>query len=237
MRSFLYTASAFLATATAVLATPISLGKYVGCDVSKVTIPDALLVDATNTSNKLLPPAVDERLMRVALGYGTQNYSCSSGTVVPNGAKATLYDISCVVSNNPGLEPYLSPVVLQAGPNSLMTMSALAANFLGQQYTFGVHYFRTNFATPYFEFTDKKKFYGSVANKIPAPAGSDPGKAPDNFGAVPSLRLAFVPNMGSTYTTVYRLRTAGGQAPSGPCAWTGQRTIQYAAQYYFYEQV
>ncbi|KAK6360047.1 hypothetical protein TWF696_001166 [Orbilia brochopaga] len=233
MRSFLYTASAFLAAATAVLASPTPIGRYVGCDCGRVTLSPEILVDSSNASNALPPPPQGQLLKRVVVGYGTQNYSCSNGQVVPNGAKAVLYDVSCPVSSNSGIEKYLAPVALHTDPNFQSTFVKLCSSILQAQANVGVHDFQGDFATPVFHFSDKKsKFCGAVANKIPAPPGSDSGKKPDNHGAVPWLRLTSKPGMGSTYSTVYRLYTAGGQTPPGPC--NGPQVIPYAAMYYFY---
>ncbi|KAJ6260813.1 hypothetical protein Dda_5044 [Drechslerella dactyloides] len=236
MRSLLSVVSALLAASTVVVASPSPLGKYINCDCSGITIPSELLIDYKNASNTLAPPAADERLMRVALGIGSQNYSCADGKPVANGALAQLFDISCLLTSSPELGNYFSPVALHTSPSFQSTLVKMFANFLSTQYSCGVHYFKGNFATPYFEFTDRKsKFCGSAAGKISASQNSDMGKAPYNFGAVPSLRLAANADMGSTYSTVYRLHTAGGQPPA-TCDWTGQKQIPYTAQYYFYEK-
>ncbi|EWC48024.1 hypothetical protein DRE_02603 [Drechslerella stenobrocha 248] len=232
MHSWLPTVTALLAAAAAI-ASPVP--KFVGCDISKLSIPPALFADPNNASNVLAAPTRREKLMKVVVGYGTQNYTCTNGAAVANGAVATLYDISCFTSNS-GLSDLLAPLAVQAEPTFQSTCVKAFSTLMGAQFSVGIHYFKGDFTTPAFEFTDRTKFYGGVAGRVPAPLNANKGKAPLNFGAVPSLRLAEKPGMGSTYSSVYRLSTAGG-SPSPTCTEGKKFTIPYAAQYWFYKTV
>ncbi|KAF3912475.1 hypothetical protein ABW20_dc0104648 [Dactylellina cionopaga] len=217
---------------TAVLATPVPMG-FTGCDISNVKFDSALLLDPKNATNLLVGPASNEKLSRIVLGYGSQNYSCIAGVPTANGAVATLYDISCPVIDNVDFANLLTALFVQMNPNAQSNAIKMAANVFNTQFTVGFHYFKGDFATPAFEFSDQKKFFGAVAGKVSPIVGSDMGKKPDAYGAVPSLRLSARPGMGSSYSTIYRLHTAGGAAPT-TCNWSGQKQIPYAAQYWVY---
>ncbi|KAF3932484.1 hypothetical protein ABW19_dt0207410 [Dactylella cylindrospora] len=222
-----------LVGATTVLAAPTS--KYTKCDVSGVKLDSSWLVDSNNTANALTAPLGTEKLGKLVIGVGSQNYSCENGVPVANGAVAVLYDISCAASTDIDFANTLTRLAVHTPPDAQAQGLRVFQTMIGAQFTTGFHFFKGDFATPAFEFLDKTRFYGKVDGKVPALAGSDAGKKPDAYGAVPSLRLVSKPGMGSTYTSVYRLHTAGGIAPT-KCDWTGQYQIPYAAQYWLYKQ-
>ncbi|RVD81429.1 uncharacterized protein DFL_009293 [Arthrobotrys flagrans] len=233
MRFTLASVATILVGAVAVLAAPTP--KYTGCSLSSVQIPKEAFVDPTNSSNTLAYPAANEKLAKIVLGYGSQNYSCVNGVATSNGAVATLYDLSCAFAVSPEWADVVTRGAVQMDPTAQFAGLQMLKNMLNAQFISGVHYFKGDFATPTFEFTDKTKLISGLAGKIPALPGSDTGKRPDNFGAVPSLRLVAKQGMGSTYSTIYRLHTAGGSPPLGKCLWQGQRQIPYAAQYWVYK--
>ncbi|KAK6338538.1 hypothetical protein TWF730_002601 [Orbilia blumenaviensis] len=233
MRFTLATVATALIGAVAVLAAPAP--KYTGCSLSSIQIPKEVLVDPTNSSNILAAPAANEKLFKIVLGYGSQNYSCVNGVATPNGAVATLYDLSCAFAVSPEWADVLTRGAVQMDPTAQLAGIQMLKNMFNAQFIAGVHYFKGDFATPLFEFTDKAKFIGGVGGKIPALLGSDTGKRPDNYGAVPSLKLVPKQGMGSTVSTIYRLHTAGGSPPPGTCNWQGQKQIPYAAQYWVYK--
>lgn len=233
MRFTIASVATVLVGAVAVLAAPTP--KYTGCSLSSVEIPKEAFTDPSNSTNTLPYPAANEKLAKIVLGYGSQNYSCVNGVATPNGAVATLYDLSCAFAVSPEWADVLTRGAVQMDPTAQLAGIQMLKNMFNAQFIAGVHFFKGDFATPAFEFTDRGKFIGGVGGKIPALSGSDAGKRPDNFGAVPSLRLVPKQGMGSTYSTIYRLHTAGGSPPPGACSWQGQRQIPYAAQYWVYK--
>ncbi|KAK6526558.1 hypothetical protein TWF694_005140 [Orbilia ellipsospora] len=229
--------TAAIAGVSAVLAAPL-MGGVTGCDVSTLSIAP-YLKSANASLTPLDPPAPTDKLLTIVLGIGSQNYSCSAGVPVPNGAYAPLYDVSCLIKNDPSVAQYLTGLMVHVPPNVQTGAMALVQNFINAQITAGLHYFKGDFATPAFELTvasEKKqeKFYGAVFQKLAAPSGADTGKAPLNYGAVPYLKLMPKAGMGSTLSTIYRVDTAGGMQPT-TCDWTGQKQIPYSALYYIYK--
>ncbi|KAA8644097.1 uncharacterized protein ATNIH1004_008295 [Aspergillus tanneri] len=93
--------------------------------VSNCTVVDAK-IPLEKTTSSLPPPSPSLHLKFVALGRGTQNYTCSSSDVtmtpVAVGAVATLFDASCILKSNPEL--------LHQLPASFQTVPLNAMNFL-----------------------------------------------------------------------------------------------------------
>ena len=119
-----------------------------------------------------LPPK-GSRLVAVVLGIGTQNYTCSSphATPTPNGAIATLYDISCPVATVPRAAHYLSALAMEPGVHSGYPV----ASSMGYQ-KIGTHYFVPDGAV--FEFNSNRKpfkFVGGRLENILAPSSSVKG--------------------------------------------------------------
>ncbi|EGX44636.1 hypothetical protein TWF173_005154 [Orbilia oligospora] len=232
MRFTIASLATVLVGAVAVLAAPTP--RYTGCKLSGISIPSEAFVDPNNSSNTLPGVAQNEQLAKIVLGYGSQNYSCTNGVPTPHGAVATLYDLSCAFMVSPEWADVLTRGAVQMDPTAQLAGIQMLKNMFNAQFIAGVHYFKGDFATPAFEFVDKTKFIGGVGGKIPALLGSDVGKRPLNFGAVPSLKLVAKQGMGSTFSSIYRLHTAGGVAPK-TCDWAGEKQIPYAAQYWVYK--
>jgi hypothetical protein len=171
-------------------------------------------------------------LKHVAVGRGTQNYTCdtTNSTAAPAaaGAVATLFDASCVAAAYPDLLNILPKVAMQfnltAEENPRMGPSNLAIS--------GKHFF-TNNTTPFFNLdTDAKKLgeAGCAKNSsTPAPPNAPVGQKGEP--AVPWLKL--LTRIGSTgdLQEVYRLETAGGSAPATCAGMPAAFEVQYAAQY------
>jgi hypothetical protein len=107
---------------------------------------------------ELPEPSPGLSLKFIALGRGTQNYTCqdnNTATVpVSNGATATLFDASCLAAGYPDLLDDL-PAALMHVPHDAAVLGALT---LGQfsasrngSLVIGEHYFR-NSTTPFFDF-------------------------------------------------------------------------------------
>ncbi|EPS36672.1 hypothetical protein H072_9768 [Dactylellina haptotyla CBS 200.50] len=223
--------------ASAVLAAPTAFSKMTNCNVSGIKLADrkVLITDPNNSTNALPPPTTAEgKLFKIALGVGTQNFSCAAAGSDPvsNGAYAILYDFSCIFLANEDAAKTLGDLAAQMKPDALNIFMKMTQNMLNVQYPIGKHFFKGDFTTPAFEFIDGQKFYGGVAGKVPAPAGSYAGQ--NGLGAVPSLKLTPKAGMGSTITTVYRIHTAGGVGPA-KCDRPGIKQFPYSAEYWFYK--
>lgn len=171
------------------------------CDLSGVAQP----------ANTLTPPTADMQLILVALGQGTQNYTCADATSVPAaiGAVAQLFNASCALAGNPS-----------ASTESLGSIEE-------SQAAIGAHFFVDN-TTPDFDIIGLGNTEAKKAEEIASPQGS---------ANVKWLRL--VPQaQGSTSAVkeIYRLNTVGGVAPSD-CAGRAAGevvTVDYEAQYWIY---
>ncbi|KAL7272353.1 hypothetical protein RUND412_004844 [Rhizina undulata] len=209
--------------------------KVTRCDVSRVTLP-------TNSATSLTAPDSSVKLRNVALGRGTQNYTCASddSTPVAAGAAATLYDASCLAANNPTL--------LHLLPNALLALTPKIASYLYTSLNLsplvlGHHYFAPDASTPVFDISDpgSKRFVGTKLESAAAPDGASKGVVGQDYGAVDWLRLGKNYDV-KTYSTgevawgkyVYRVVTAGGKAPTTCEGREKEFEIQYAAEYWFY---
>ena len=188
-------------------------------------------------------------LYHVALGRGTQNYSCptSDPNAAPQtfGALATLYNVTCLQTpGNASIFTELftrvnsAPVPVEGNPNES-----------------GHHYFTNgnstatfNLHTPYITQNLGITFAAKIAN-VSAPATAQTGS--DGSSAVPWLKLSSigpVPKPAPPGTVdisvadqvggvkeVYRLNTAGGAAPK-TCAGLEGTSFQkqYSAEYWFW---
>ena len=184
--------------------------------------------DTPNPGTKTLPAATGT-LAALALGHGTQNYTCpSSPSATPSliGAKAKLLDISPVL-------PILLEV-FQSPDRVLAFLSRLPCDVEdGGDWTHWVfdrlpvlgHHFFNASGTPVFklenvlgELQASKEKAGDIA-------------APDGEG-VDWLKLASVSEGG--LQEVYRVDTAGGEAECEDVEGGEEVEVPYAALYWFY---
>lgn len=195
------------------------------CDLSKAVLP-------TTSVAPLPPPSAGLSLKHVAIGRGTQNYSCSTGVAtaapVAVGAIATLFNSSCIASAYPDLLASLPNLALQFDLSSTGQSTFSPANLDVS----GHHYF-SNSTTP--AFTTNFGFAPcSKNNTSSAPAGAVVGQGGVGVGAVPWLKL--VTRIGATegLSEVYRVNTAGGMAPMTCAGMPAAFEVQYAAEYWFF---
>ena len=196
--------------------------------------PLDFLSDLISGTVTLPVPSPNLCLKAIALGRGTQNYTCatSDASSVPSsiGAVATLFDASPLL-------PFLSPIdgqeILDLLPEYLLTFpsAALQSSNLPM---LGQHFF-TAPTSPIFNLMPGNIGFleGAKVGDIIAPAGSPPGPYGKGNGAVDWLALSAKPGSVDIQQG-YRVFTAGGKAPA-TCA--GQQPtieVQYAAQYWFY---
>jgi hypothetical protein len=205
--------------------------------VSAVALPKSNIQARTLTV--VLPssglPAPTGSLKYIALGLGTQNYTCAStpgsttAAPVAIGAVARLSDASDFLQDHEDFVSTLPGLVL-----GLSTVTSTdPAKVLGLPYL-GQHFF-TSTSSPEFDLTavGARLVAKKLANAA-APPGAFPG--PSNAGAVDWLQLedngAGLSFGGVSY--VYRVETAGGKAPTTCTGKTGVITVPYAAEYWYY---
>lgn len=170
------------------------------CDLSGVAQPP----------NGLAPPAADLSLVLVALGRGTQNYTCGvNTTAAPSafGAVAQLFNASCAISSNPSADT-ISLAAIEDTP------------------VVGSHYF-TDVTTPDFDVIGLGNTQAKKAEEVLAPKPS---------ADVKWLRLEAQASSTSAVKQIYRLNTVGGLAPSN-CDGRAEGeviTVAYEAQYWIY---
>ncbi|KAK2602601.1 hypothetical protein N8I77_009119 [Diaporthe amygdali] len=210
------------------------------CDVTAAVMPVASPSPLPAVSAGLV-------LKHVAIGRGTQNYTCdtTNATAAPTatGAVATLFNASCIASTYPDLLNMLPRVSLAfnltasgAYPKNLVPASTNARLAPGN-YVISGHHFFTNTTTPFFNLdTDTLKLGEIPCSKnaaVNAPADAATGQQGEK--AVPWLKLSAREGATGRLQEVYRLETAGGSAPSTCAGMPASFEVEYSAQYWFYE--
>jgi hypothetical protein len=178
------------------------------------------------------------KLVHVAVGRGTQNYSCTANATaapVALGAIATLYNASCVASTYPDLLAQLPNVALQFNLTSPDQASLSPSNLAIS----GHHYF-SNSTTPAFNLDTTAMQLGIAPcaknNSVAAPADASVGQDYTGFGAVPWLKLITRDGATGNLEEVYRLNTAGGNPPATCAGMPTTFEVQYAAEYWFWQK-
>ncbi|KAK4082168.1 uncharacterized protein Triagg1_1980 [Trichoderma aggressivum f. europaeum] len=196
------------------------------CDLSKAQMP---MVDG------LLPPSAGLTVHHVAVGRGTQNYTCDASNPdaapVAAGAVATLFNVSCIAS--------ISQDLLQKVPNMAVNFNYDAATSgpLGPM-TLPVsgHHFFVDSTTPFFNLDTTTLDLGTVPcaknASAPAPATAAPG--PSGSTAVPWLKLTAKDGATGSIKEVYRVNTAGGNPPATCQGQPANIQVQYSAVYWFW---
>ncbi|KAF2845962.1 hypothetical protein T440DRAFT_482986 [Plenodomus tracheiphilus IPT5] len=191
------------------------------CDLSKVTLPTA--------PTPLSPVSSGLTLRHIAIGRGTQNYTCASAsaTEVPKavGAVASLFNATCDAA--------------RLNTNVLADVTRLALNYAiptapeAEKRLSGHHEF-TAAGVPLFNLVTPNANLGYVMAKpdvvkSAAPEGAALGA--NGLGSVAWIKLSAVEG---DYKEVYRVHTAGGVAPKNCSGLAGSFTVEYSAQYWFY---
>lgn len=175
-------------------------------------------------------PAIGQglHLAHVAVGQGTQNYTCkttsSSEIPVQVGAMATLYNVTC--------QTVRAPAVLADITNLALTHT-IPKSDIAVQLTSGHHEF-TDKGVPLFNLNTDLYKYGYVQAKKngTSDAPSNASKGPNGLGSVGWLKLTSVEG---DYKEVYRVNTAGGVSPKTCDGVNGHVEVGYSALYYFYK--
>jgi hypothetical protein len=184
-------------------------------------------------------PAPDTgcHVTHVAVGRGTQNYTCASSTAadipVAIGALANLYNASCLAANYPDLLRQIPALALQY-PLPTQGQALKASNLLQS----GQHFF-TDLTTPTFNMDVNKDFgmlFGKKLNASTAPTDAVKGQGGQGYGAVPWLKIVQKTGFDSiNFSEAYRVNTAGGNPPPNCAGQPPSFQVQYAAEYWLYE--
>ncbi|KAJ5776650.1 uncharacterized protein N7511_001661 [Penicillium nucicola] len=211
----------------------INLGN---CSIANAYLPLA------DTKTKLPDPSKNLTLKYVALGRGTQNYSCPTSNASSNlkatakpfatGAAATLFDASCLASSSGAILHQLPAMMSNVPLGSIAFMAAL----LGQgtkstDLIIGEHYFNAG-GDPVFDLSLSGSPSWIVAKKDAAVSAPASEPSANQTGNVPWLKLGH--KDGCNIKEVYRVVTSQGDPPSTCIGQAATIQVAYAAEYWFY---
>ncbi|KAK4696475.1 hypothetical protein P7C71_g1451, partial [Lecanoromycetidae sp. Uapishka_2] len=210
----------------------------------------------------LPPPTTGLKPFQVALGRGTQNYTCqasdtnSSAVPVAIGAVASLYDISCYATLNQSLTNTMTQVAIH---HDCPTDERVALSPFGATATLLGHHYFPDTTTATFNLNTVADQLGIAfskkANSTAAPTTGSNGSSLNGPGldgvtynatAVPWLKLmAETPSKFPTLVVgqntnniaeIYRINTVGGSPPPNCAAFPkgGSFQLQYSAEYWFW---
>ena len=216
---------------------------------SSASLPACSLASASLPSSALPPPSEGLIPYHIAVGRGTQNYSCPAGgdpNAAPTalGATAMLFNTSCLAAINPNVFSLLPAAALSV-PTPPANSKVL---FPAEAFLSGHHYFSDATTAVFNLHTATANFGISFTKKtanVTAPA-STPGKqnvGPDGSAAVAWLKLGVKdpngncePEDNKGIKEVYRVNTQGGSPPKtcGAYGKTGTFEVNYSAEYWFF---
>ena len=223
----------------------VAIGTSSNCDLSQASMPqgekDPSLHSASSTDPRIAPtplpsPASGLSLSHVAIGRGTQNYTCdlSNSTAVPVavGAVASLFNVSCLAVESPDLVSAIPPIALDLPVPS--SDSSKDPSYFDLS---GYHYF-LNTTTAFFNLDTSAHTYGmgafKKANQTSPPTNAMAGPNGSGNGAVAWLKLSSIDGEGQVFQEVYRLNTAGGNPPKTCAGQQAAFEVPYAAEYWLY---
>jgi len=196
---------------------------------SERSTDDAKVLNLKAVSSGLPNPTSSPSI--IALGVGTQNYTCNStsGTYSSNVAKADLYDITSTIKSN--TKDSICKLYLKSSTDCSSDANPMQLNLIGN------HYFDAS-SKPNFDFSRSGK--GHLQAKkgagVSAPKSASKGVKGYEYGAVDWLYLLDNgAGVSEELLSVYRVQTAGGKPPA-TCSGSEQIQIPYAAEYWFYSQ-
>lgn len=175
----------------------------------------------------LPPPDAGLTVRHVAVGRGTQNYTCDTNnpSAAPKaiGAVATLFNASCVAALYPDL---LSQIPAMAVNFKLDESEKLGPAVMAKS---GVHYF--DGPTPFFNLDTPALAIGQVpcAKNSSANAPSTAAVGPKGEKAVTWLRLTAKDGTTGNIKDIFRVDTAGGSPPATCKDMPASFEVQYAA--------
>lgn len=218
-----------------------SLDEAPTCDIARAVLPI--------TPDSLPTPEKGLTVKHVAIGRGTQNYTCNplnaTAPPVAAGAVATLYDASCLSASHADLLDALSRLSISYDPVP-EPLSVFASSDAGDSTArprigpqaigvSGVHYFN-DLGQPFFDIDLAGAGHVTVKldESFPAPYDAPVGLTGEK--AVAWLKLVVREEDGSAtkgLKEVYRVNTVGGSAPASCDGMPEKFSVQYVAQYWF----
>ncbi|KAJ5679241.1 hypothetical protein N7462_007485 [Penicillium macrosclerotiorum] len=241
-----------LVGATPVPPSPLRLAttfSRIANELDHIGLGDCSLVNVglplNNTNPQLPQPSSHLSLKYVALGRGTQNYSCPSSTdsfhsrnstvPVATGAVATLFDASCIASTSLTLLNEL-PAIIQSTPLGSLTFVAemLSRTTDSSDPILGEHYFDAS-GDPFFDLRLSGSDDWIIAKKdasVDAPKRAS--RSSGNGGSKDVAWLELGCKEGHGIKEVYRVMTYGGSSPTTCAGQNDAILVDYAAEYWFY---
>ncbi|KAJ5595231.1 uncharacterized protein N7459_001439 [Penicillium hispanicum] len=217
---------------------------HIANELDHISLGNCSLVNATlplnDTRVKLPSPSSHLSLKYVALGRGTQNYSCPSSSVdtrnsiapVATGAAATLFDASCLAASSLTLLHEMPAVVGNAPLGSLAFMAELLSQVTNtSDIILGEHYFDAK-GNPSFDLRLSNSDDWMISKKTASVVAPKRVSTPERSQDVPWLKLDR--KEGNGIKEVYRVMTFEGGPPSTCAGLNGTVLVQYAAEYWFY---
>lgn len=185
-----------------------------------------------NLVTGLPPPSAGLVLHHVAVGRGTQNYTCDtsnpSSAPVAVGALATLFNVSCLAATSQDLLEKIPAMAVNFYYDAVTSTGSLGPMTLPP---ISGHHFFVDSTTPFFNLDTPTLDIGTVPssknNSVPAPATA--AKGPSGSNAVPWLKLLAKDGATGGIKEVYRLDTAGGSAPATCQGQAANIVVQYSA--------
>ncbi len=170
------------------------------------------------------PPAPGSKLRHVAVGRGTQNYTCdgkADSKPKAVGAVATLFNVTCMAA--------MYPDVATKVPDMAVHFNLDAANRLGPATlpVSGHHYFTAE-GVPFFDLGSEGQIpcaKNTSVNATPQAAVGQKGEA-----AVAWLRLLSNKDATNGLSEVFRVSTAGGSTPETCKDLDGPFQVEYATE-------
>lgn len=189
-------------------------------------------------AGSLPAPSAGLTLKHVAIGRGTQNYTCDTSAPraapIATGALATLFNASCVAATDPDLLDLLPRVALQFDLSSGGPGPAAAAGppLPPSDLAISGHHYFASATTPFFDLDAAGLRLGTAPclknNSMAAPPGAPPGRHAEP--AVAWLKLLARPGATGRLQEVYRVNTAGGSPPATCAGMPPAFEVQYSAQ-------
>lgn len=148
------------------------------------------------------------------------------------GAVASLFNVTCLAASVPSLLSRLPSIALDLPvPTSSDPRDPANTDLSGH------HYF-LNTTTPFFNLNTSSHDYGTGAfkkiNSTDAPTDAIKGPHGKGNGAVAWLKLTARDPQGQILQEVYRVNTAGGDAPKSCQGLDATFQVEYAAEYWVY---
>lgn len=171
-------------------------------------------------------PSEGLKVKHVAIGRGTQNYTCETNNAdaepVAAGALAHLFNASCVAALYPDLLDRIPAMALRF---NISDAEQLGASPLKPT---GIHYF-TESKTPYFNIGDGQgEAWCAKDSESAAPSTAAVGQKDEK--AVAWLKLDANKNSTGSIKEVYRVTTAGGSPPATCEGMPEKFEVEYASE-------